>query len=115
VGLVWDAGKVEGFEAQVKRKDGSLFWTSTTAIPRTSETGEQQLVVVIQDITHRKISEEALRASELRYRSLFAHMLEGFAYCRMIFENGEPTDFEYVEVNDRSRSLPACTTSSARE
>jgi hypothetical protein len=25
VGLVWDAGKVEGFEAQVKRKDGSLF------------------------------------------------------------------------------------------
>jgi PAS domain S-box-containing protein len=26
-------------------------------------------------------------------------MLEGFAYCRMIFENGIPTDFIYLDVN----------------
>jgi PAS domain S-box-containing protein len=40
-----------------------------------------------------------LRESETRYSSLFENMLEGFAYCRMIFEDGRPTDFVYLEVN----------------
>lgn len=41
-----------------------------------------------------------LQASEERYRSLFVNMTEGFAYCRMLFENGRPVDFVYLEVND---------------
>jgi PAS domain S-box-containing protein len=40
-----------------------------------------------------------LRESEARYRSLFDNMLEGFAYCRMLFENGKPRDFVYLKVN----------------
>ena len=43
---------------------------------------------------------EALRVSEARYRSLFENMLEGFAYCRMIFAEGRPHDFVYLSVND---------------
>ncbi len=42
----------------------------------------------------------ALRESEKLYRSLFENMLNGFAYCRMLFENGEPQDFIYLAVNN---------------
>jgi len=44
--------------------------------------------------------EEALRESEARYRLLFQNMLDGFAYCRMLFdEGGRPEDFVYLDVN----------------
>src|SRR5208283_661533 len=39
-------------------------------------------------------------------RSLFENMLDGFAYCRMIFdEKGTPVDFEYLEINDAFERL----------
>ena len=48
----------------------------------------------------------ALRESELRYRRLFEHMLDGFAHCRMIFDDqGRPIDFIYLEVNSAFGSL----------
>ena len=41
-----------------------------------------------------------LRLSETRYRSLFENMLNGFAYCRMKYDERErPVDFVYLEVN----------------
>jgi len=43
--------------------------------------------------------ERELSESEARYRFLFDNMLEGFAYCRMVFENGKPQDFVYLRVN----------------
>jgi PAS domain S-box-containing protein len=41
----------------------------------------------------------AIRESEERYRSLFANMLNGFAYCRMLFDGPRPHDFIYLAVN----------------
>ncbi|OGV93609.1 hypothetical protein A3B57_00470 [Microgenomates group bacterium RIFCSPLOWO2_01_FULL_47_10] len=43
------------------------------------------------------------------YHSLFANMLEGLAYCRMIYENGEPQDFEYIQVNKAFSQLTGLT------
>ena len=34
------------------------------------------------------------------YRSLFENMMNGFAYCRMIFDGDTPHDFIYLSVND---------------
>jgi PAS domain S-box-containing protein len=48
---------------------------------------------------------EALRKAEGLYHSLFDNMLEGFAYCRMIFDQGHPIDFIYLDVNKSFESL----------
>jgi PAS domain-containing protein len=41
-----------------------------------------------------------LRAAYRRLRLLFDHMLEGYAYCRMLYDaDGNPDDFVYVDVN----------------
>ncbi|MGC8660094.1 MAG: PAS domain-containing protein [Desulfomonilaceae bacterium] len=61
--------------------------------------------VVIDDVTHQYMSEEAIRESEKRYRLLFKNMLEGFAYCKMIFEDGQPQDFIYLDVNEAFEEL----------
>ena len=60
---------------------------------------------ISQDITAHKKADEDLRESEKRYRSLFENMLEGFAYCRMLFEDGRPKDFVYLAVNNAFEKL----------
>ncbi len=45
--------------------------------------------------------EEKLRASEERDHSLFSNMMDGFAFCKMIFnKENQPIDFVHLEVND---------------
>jgi diguanylate cyclase (GGDEF)-like protein/PAS domain S-box-containing protein len=43
---------------------------------------------------------------ERRYRSLFENMLEGFAHCKMLFDDrGRPMDFVYLDVNGAFEEL----------
>jgi PAS domain S-box-containing protein len=54
----------------------------------------------------RKRTEQALLKSEQHYRSLFENMLDGFAYCRMLFDDsGHPVDFVFLEVNSAFERL----------
>jgi diguanylate cyclase (GGDEF)-like protein/PAS domain S-box-containing protein len=63
------------------------------------------LIAASKTIDEYKLLEVQLRSSEKRYRSLFINMLDGFAYCKMIFEQDEPKDFVYLDVNDAFESL----------
>jgi diguanylate cyclase (GGDEF)-like protein/PAS domain S-box-containing protein len=48
----------------------------------------------------RQRAQETLRESELRYSALFENMLDGFAYCRMQYDDQDrPVDFIYLDVN----------------
>ncbi|NTU84856.1 MAG: PAS domain S-box protein, partial [Chloroflexales bacterium] len=57
------------------------------------------------DTTEDTRAEDALRESEARYRGLFDHMAEGYAYCQMIFAHGVAHDWIYCEVNAAFEAL----------
>ena len=60
----------------------------------------ENLAAHVASEINRKRIEDGLRRSEDRYHSLFQGMMEGLAYCKMIFdENGRPVDFVYIDVN----------------
>ena len=51
-------------------------------------------------------AQHGLAERERRYRSLFENMLEGFAYCEMLFDDrGRPIDFVYLDVNPTFEKL----------
>ena len=48
---------------------------------------------------------EAVNNSEQRFHSLFGNMMNGFAYCRMLYDGDQPADFVYLEVNRAFETL----------
>ncbi|HLF06594.1 MAG TPA: PAS domain S-box protein, partial [Thermoplasmata archaeon] len=49
-------GTVSGFEARFRRKDGSLFWGSLSAVYRRNES-ERTIILALQDVTERRRAE----------------------------------------------------------
>lgn len=48
---------------------------------------------------------DQLKESEERYRLLFENMLDGYAYCQIIYEDGRPKNFVYLDVNESFERL----------
>lgn len=64
------------------------------------------VAVFATEVTDRGRAQAALEGSEQKYRTLFENMLEGFALCRMLFdEAGRPLDWVYLETNRAFESL----------
>lgn len=81
------------------RKDRTLFPVDIS-ISQRLQNGNLICTGILRDLSERKIEQEALRMSELKYHSLFNHMLNGFAYCKMVYdEQGLPVDLVYLDVN----------------
>ena len=76
------------------QKDGKTF-----AFEVSVYSSPEGLSVFTRDITEQKRVEEAIRESEVRYRSLFENMIGGFAFCKMFYVDGRAYDFKYLQVN----------------
>lgn len=84
-------GVVRGFEAQMRRLDGTTFWGRE--IRRADPSAEGDAVLhegLIDDISEERLAREELRLSELRYRRLFESATEGILIL----------DAESAEVQD---------------
>jgi len=90
------------FETKHRTKSGRIIdvEVSATYLP-----SSQELIVFVRGISDQKLAEGALRRGEARYRSLFENMLDGFAYCQMLFVDERPQDFVYLEVNSAFERL----------
>ncbi|MHB8085091.1 MAG: PAS domain S-box protein, partial [Dehalococcoidia bacterium] len=85
-------------------RHGNIRWVRITSAGINWENSPATLSLAT-DITQHKQDEEKIEQSEGRLRSLFDNMLNGVAYCEMIFKDDRPLDFVYISVNDAFEKL----------
>jgi two-component system cell cycle sensor histidine kinase/response regulator CckA len=79
-----EAGQVSNFVARLRRKDGSIWWASTNAhFLKDSDGNIIGVEGVTRDISELKSAEEALRASDEKYRHLFKTAMVGIYRTRI--------------------------------
>jgi PAS domain S-box-containing protein len=85
-------------EHRVKCKNGTYNWILSRGkvISRTSDGKPLRMVGTYTDVTERKITEESLRDSEVRFREMFNHMPSGVAVYEAT-DDGE--DFVFKDFN----------------
>jgi signal transduction histidine kinase/DNA-binding response OmpR family regulator len=90
-------------EHRVVRRDGSLGWTVSRAIPILDDKGEiREWLGTASDVTRRKEVEEALSDSEEKYRTVLGSMDEGLMITEVMFdETGRVAiDYRVLETNE---------------
>ncbi|NYT06070.1 MAG: PAS domain S-box protein [Methanomicrobiales archaeon] len=119
------AGRPQLFEWRHRKGDGTLF-DAEISLSRMDISGEQTLTAVVRDITDRKMAENALKESELRYRSTidsmadpvhvidrtFRILLVNNAFCDWFRSFGFTTD---IIGNHLFKALPVLSTSVLEE
>jgi PAS domain S-box-containing protein len=94
-------GVITGLESAWHRKDGTTMLVRESARVVRGASGEILFYDgTFEDVTAQKRAEEALEESRRDYHSLFENLLDGYAYCRMDYdEQGSALDWTYLDVN----------------
>jgi PAS domain S-box-containing protein len=98
-----EKGRVDNFEARLKRKDGSVWWASTTAYFFRDRDGKVLGIEgITRDISALKIADEALRESEERFRLAFHTSPDAINLNRV-------SDGMYIDINEGFTELTGYT------
>lgn len=81
-----------------QQKDGQ-FLPMEIAVNEMRLGGQRYLACVLRNITARKHAEALMLESEYRYRSLFETIDEGFCVAEIMYENDQPVDQLFLEIN----------------
>ncbi|MDD5313190.1 MAG: PAS domain S-box protein [Dehalococcoidia bacterium] len=101
-----EKGFVRNLELHSYKKDGQPFYIEISSSLIYGREGKpESAIIIFKDISERKRAEAVLLESENRYRLLFDNMLNGMAYCKMIYENDEPVDFIFLATNNAFERL----------
>jgi len=99
------SGQTKTYEELLDTVDGQRIFLATKGPLLDEHNNIIGLFGISHDITERKQAEIALLESESGYRSLFENMLNGYAHCQMLYENGKPQDYIYLNVNKAFETL----------
>jgi signal transduction histidine kinase len=102
-------GRAVGERWHVKR-DGSRFWGNGVMTPLFApDTGKLRgFGKILRDQTEQKRTEDALQASETRFRTLFESMDEGYLLAEVLFDedgDGRGVDILYTEANPAATKM----------
>jgi sigma-B regulation protein RsbU (phosphoserine phosphatase) len=121
ISLMQGEGVITDFESQIYRKDGSVIWISENA--RAVRDRQGRLIYyegLVEDITKRKVAEETLRFSELRFRSVWENASDGMrltdaegtiravnpAFCQIVgMEEAELKDQPFTVIYSEQEDL----------
>lgn len=116
INSLWSDKLIKNYETELLNSSGSLVPVSISGHIIRDLTGTPiGIEGTIRDISERKQIEDALTKSKKDYHYLFEHMLDGYAYCQIIFdEHGYPKDWRYLDVNESFERLTGLTNVSGK-
>ncbi len=85
---------------------GTPKWVRTIGLPTVKDGRVIRVRGIFQDITERKHNQDALLASEAKYRALFNNFMAGMALHQLVYDaQGEPMDYVITAVNPLFETL----------
>ncbi|MGC4064179.1 MAG: PAS domain S-box protein, partial [Polyangiaceae bacterium] len=96
-----------GIDFRYYRPDGIEVWIRVTSSPLQNDRGEVEgAIVLMEEITKQKRAEQALRVSEVRYRTLFDIIDEAVCLFERLplLPNGN-RDYRYIAMNPAMQAM----------